>query len=115
MIKEVDENRKIIGLKQLLKDNDMTVRDLSISYHILLALGFGLLTYQAYLEGSTIFIFKQILTTVPVLVIIGQIFYHKKDRWHDDKDQICESCSEELEAEWNYCPFCGKNYLWRRQ
>lgn len=30
MIKEVDENREIIGLKQLLKDNDMTVRDLSL-------------------------------------------------------------------------------------
>jgi len=84
------------------------VRDLSIPYHILLAIGFGLLTWQAYLDNSVIFMAKQILTTIPVIIIVGQIFYHKKDKWHDDIDPICDNCSEELEIEWKYCPYCGK-------
>ena len=83
------------------------VRDLSIPYHFLLALGFGLLTYQAYIEGSTIFLVKQILTTIPVIVIIGQIYYHRKDRWHDKKDDLCQFCQEELEPDWKNCPYCG--------
>ena len=91
------------------------VRDLSIPYHVLLAIGFGLLTYQAYLEGSIIFIVKQIFTTIPVLIIIGQIFYHKKDRWHDYKDPVCDSCLEELEIEWKYCPFCGNSSFSKRK
>jgi len=81
------------------------VRDLSVPYHVLLALGFGMLTYQAYLDGSTIFLVKQILTTLPVLVIIGQILYHREDKWHDDEDQDC-SCGRELEQDWIRCPYC---------
>lgn len=84
------------------------VRDLSLPYHIFLALGFGILTYQAYLEGSTIFIVKQIATTVPVLILIGQILYHRKDSWHDDDDLFCKECGLELEKEWDFCPFCGE-------
>ena len=52
------------------------VRDLSMTYHVLLATGFGILTYTAWLEGSTIFLAKQIMTTIPVCVIIGQIITH---------------------------------------
>ena len=59
------------------------VRDLSLPYHILLALGFGILTWQAYIDGSVVFIVKQIATTIPVLILIGQILYHKKDTWKD--------------------------------
>ena len=81
------------------------VRDLSIPYHVLLALGFGMLTYQAYLDDSTIFLVKQILTTLPVIVIIGQILYHRKDKWHDDKDRFC-CCDHEIEPDWIRCPYC---------
>ena len=65
------------------------VRDLSMVYHVMLALGFGILTYTAYIEGSVIFIVKQIATTVPVIVIITQILYHKDDHWHDNSDPMC--------------------------
>ena len=55
--------------------------DLSILYHVCLAVGFGMLTYTAYIEDSTIFLAKQIMTTIPVLILIGQIFYF--DRYWD--------------------------------
>lgn len=84
------------------------VRDLSLSYNVLLALGFGILAFTAAAEGSVIFLVKQIMTTIPVLIIIGQILYHQGDRWHDSEDQKCSVCSEELELYWAYCPFCGK-------
>ena len=60
------------------------VRDLSMTYHVFLALGFGILTYTAWVENSLIFLVKQIATTVPVLIIIGQIIYHKDDTWIDE-------------------------------
>jgi len=81
------------------------VRDLSIIYHVLLAIGFSLLTYQAYLEDSKIFITKQILTTIPVIIIIFQIWYHRKDKWHDDQDKFCK-CGKEIELDWIRCPYC---------
>ncbi|MBE8162635.1 MAG: zinc-ribbon domain-containing protein [Bdellovibrionaceae bacterium] len=83
------------------------VRDLSMVYHILLAVGFGVLTYTAWKEDSTIFLVKQIATTIPVLVIIGQILVHKKDHWHDDSDEFCVQCSSEIEQDWKFCPYCG--------
>ena len=49
------------------------VRDLSMKYHVFLALGFGILTYTAWKENSIIFIVKQIATTIPVVIIIIQI------------------------------------------
>ena len=55
------------------------VRDLSMAYHVLLAIGFGILTWTAWAENSTIFVVKQIATTVPVMIIIAQIVYHKND------------------------------------
>jgi hypothetical protein len=83
------------------------VRDLSMPYHVLLALGFGILAYTAWAEDSLIFLVKQIATTVPVLIIITQIIVHKGDHWHDDDDPYCNSCNEELELDWNCCPYCG--------
>ncbi len=83
------------------------VRDLSMIYHVFLALGFGILTYTAWIEGSTIFIVKQIATTIPVIVIIFQIILHRGDHWHDDIDPHCSSCDEELEFDWNNCAYCG--------
>lgn len=83
------------------------VRDLSMIYHILLATGFGILTYTAWLEGSTIFIVKQIMTTIPVLIIIYQIISHKDHHWHDDNDPYCTKCKKELEPFWDFCAYCG--------
>jgi uncharacterized protein with PQ loop repeat len=84
------------------------VRDISLTFNILLAIGFSILAVTAYQERSVIFLSKQILTTIPVLIIICQIFYHKNDRWHDINVDHCRSCNEELEVYWSYCPFCGK-------
>ena len=84
------------------------VRDLSMTYHVLLATGFGILTYTAVLEGSMIFLVKQVMTTIPVVVIIGQIIVHKNHHWHDDDDPSCVKCGEELEPAWNNCAYCGE-------
>lgn len=83
------------------------VRDLSLPYHFLLAIGFGILAGTAWAEGSLVFLVKQIATTIPVLIIIGQIFYHKGDHWHDEEQVHCSECSEELEEDWKYCPYCS--------
>lgn len=82
------------------------VRDLSMIYHVMLALGFGILTLTAWIENSTIFLVKQIATTIPVVVIIGQIIYHKNDRWVDNSDPNCLQCNEDLEPDWIICPYC---------
>ena len=84
------------------------VRDLSLSYNILLAVGFAILGVTAYAERSMIFLVKQIMTTIPVIIIIGQIIYHQGDKWHDDADDHCKGCSQELEMYWTFCPYCGK-------
>ncbi len=57
------------------------VRDISLAYNILLAIGFGILGFTAYHEGSTIFLVKQIATTIPVVIIVIQVIYHRNDRW----------------------------------
>jgi hypothetical protein len=84
------------------------VRDISLPYHFLLAIGFGALIFTAYEEQSTIFLVKQIATFIPVLIIIFQIFQHSKDHWHDDADPVCKKCNSELEPDWVYCPYCNK-------
>jgi len=84
------------------------VRDLSMAYHVLLAIGFGILTWTAWAENSTIFVVKQIATTVPVMIIIAQIVYHKNDHWHDDADPNCNGCGSELEQDWAFCAYCGE-------
>ncbi len=83
------------------------VRDLSIPYHIFLAMGFGMLIITAWEEDSTIFLVKQIATFTPVLVIIAQIYWHRRDRWHDEQDPTCSGCEIELELDWTHCPYCG--------
>jgi len=83
------------------------VRDLSILYHVFLLIGFVLLFIRALYESSTLFVVKQVSTFIPVMIILFQIFYHRSDRWHDDKDPTCSGCEVELELDWDYCPFCG--------
>ncbi|MBF5058835.1 zinc ribbon domain-containing protein [Candidatus Neptunochlamydia vexilliferae] len=84
------------------------VRDISLTYNILLALGFGTLTFTAIEEGSLIFLVKQIMTTIPVIIIIIQVIYHKNDKWHDPALARCSKCKEELERRWSFCPSCGE-------
>jgi len=87
------------------------VRDLSLWYHILLAVGFGILIFTAVAEDSTIFFWKQVLTFAPVVIIVAQIVYHgymRHDHWHDDEDIDCLHCGEELELDWACCPYCGE-------
>ncbi|GAB4191614.1 MAG: hypothetical protein Tsb0015_13560 [Simkaniaceae bacterium] len=83
------------------------VRDISLTYNILLAVGFGILTFTAYEEHSVIFFVKQVATTIPVLIIIFQVIYHRKDRWYDPDMAFCPGCKEVLEKRWKFCPFCG--------
>lgn len=85
------------------------VRDLSIPYHIFLAIGFGTLIWTAWEENSTIFLVKQIATFVPVCILIAQILYHQQSHWHDESDTNCGSCRNELEEGWCWCPYCGKH------
>ncbi|MCP4646304.1 MAG: zinc-ribbon domain-containing protein [bacterium] len=87
--------------------NHKEVRDLSLTYHVLLAIGFGVLIFTALIEESQIFLAKQIATFVPVVIIIGQILIHRKDHWHDEKDELCKKCGSELEPDWKHCPYCG--------
>lgn len=47
------------------------------------------------------------MTTVPVLIIIIQVLYHRNDKWHDPKLKHCGTCNEEIELPWKYCPYCG--------
>jgi hypothetical protein len=69
-----------------------------------------MLIVTAIYEDSFVFFVKQVLTFIPVGVIIGQIVYHghiRHDHWHDDEDPFCTLCKEEVELEWTYCPYCG--------
>lgn len=84
------------------------VRDISLTYNILLAIGFGTLAFTAFQEKSLIFLVKQIATTIPVLIIIFQVIYHKNARWHETAAKECKKCSQELEWSWRFCAFCGK-------
>ena len=86
------------------------VLDLSISYHICLALGFGMLTYTAYIEDSLIFMVKQVMTTIPVLILISQILYfgHFYEQGNEViVDQSCAHCKTHVDISWNYCALCG--------
>jgi hypothetical protein len=83
------------------------VRDISLTYNILLALGFSILTFTAYEEHSTIFLIKQIATTIPVVIIIFQVIYHRNDRWYDPNLPYCKKCKKVMEEKWRFCPFCG--------
>ncbi|MCP5503892.1 MAG: zinc ribbon domain-containing protein [Chlamydiales bacterium] len=84
------------------------VRDISLTYNILLAIGFGILAFTAYEERSLIFFVKQISTTIPVIIIIFQVIYHRNDNWHDVALKKCEGCSKQIERRWKFCVYCGK-------
>ena len=83
------------------------VRDISILFYGLLLAGYLILTYTAYLEKSSIFLTKQITSVIPVIIIVCQVYYHRKDSWHDPSDPNCKKCKLELEPRWKYCPKCG--------
>jgi len=83
------------------------VRDLSLKYHVLLAIGFGILIFTAIYEDSIIFLAKQIATFVPVIIIIYQIIYHKKDAWQDRKDYFCKKCNAKTKTVCKYCKYCS--------
>ncbi len=83
------------------------VRDLSGLYYGMLAIGYGILTVTAYVERSWIFIAKQIVTFVPTVVIMGQIYYHRGDEWHDERNVVCPKCSREIDGRDRFCSKCG--------
>ncbi|MEM7175320.1 MAG: PQ-loop domain-containing transporter [Chlamydiota bacterium] len=84
------------------------VRDISLTYNVLLAIGFGILAFTALQEKSLIFLVKQVMTTIPVTIIIFQVLYHKNDRWHDVRLKRCKNCSQEVEKYWKFCAYCGE-------
>jgi len=85
------------------------VRDLSIVYYCMLAIGYGILSYTAYSERTWIFLVKQVATFIPSVIIIFQILYHRGDRWQDGKRPLCQKCDDELDAAWGFCPACGES------
>ncbi|MCB1110108.1 MAG: hypothetical protein KDK64_03940 [Chlamydiia bacterium] len=87
------------------------VRDISLTYNILLAIGFGILTFTVYEERSLIFFVKQVSTTLPVIIIIIQVIYHRHDTWHDLALKRCNSCSKEVERQWKCCAYCGNKII----
>jgi hypothetical protein len=86
------------------------VRDISITYNLMLAIGFGILGVTAWMERNTLFLVKQIVTTIPTVIIVFQILYHRKDTWHEPGQKNCSSCQVSMEKTWDFCPFCG-SYL----
>lgn len=85
------------------------VRDLSILSYGLLALGFCIMSWKAYQEGTVIFLVKQVMTLIPVSIVIAQIWLHRGDAWHDENAPLCAGCDKELEELWQYCPACGES------
>lgn len=90
------------------------VRDISIGTFVLLLCGYSVMLLKAAEDGSSVFFWRQVATIVPVSVILFQIWYHRKDRWHDDEDPYCANCQEELEPSWQYCPFCSNSLKKRK-
>lgn len=83
------------------------VRDISLPYMICMLIGFVILAFLAMVERSTLFLIKQVATSIPVAVIIGQVIYHRRDHWHDEKLPHCVRCDTEIENDWGFCPSCG--------
>ncbi|MCF7852057.1 MAG: hypothetical protein K9M07_02320 [Simkaniaceae bacterium] len=83
------------------------VRDISLTYNVLLAIGFAILGFTAYEEGSVIFLVKQISTTIPVIIIIMQVIVHKRDAWTEVGFKKCSQCDKGLDVNWKFCPYCG--------
>jgi len=88
------------------------VRDISGWTYAFLLVGYFALLTKASIDwhngtGDIIWIFRQMATIVPVVIVLLQIRWHKKDRWHDDEDPVCKNCQKELEPHWAYCPYCS--------
>ena len=83
------------------------VRDISMPYMFCLLVGFLILAVLAVYERSLLFFVKQVATSIPVAVIIGQVIYHRRDHWHDTKLPHCVRCDSEIEEGWGFCPGCG--------
>lgn len=83
------------------------VRDLSLAYHWLTLFGFAVLAVQAHYEDSLIFLIKQIMTCIPVAILIFQIYYHRQDKWYDSEYSDCGLCKRKIEPSWKFCPNCG--------
>lgn len=73
------------------------VRDISLTYNILLAIGFAILAFTAYEERSLIFFVKQVSTTIPVIIIVFQVIYHRNDKWQDTSVEKCKDNSKPTE------------------
>lgn len=85
------------------------VRDIAIASYICFDIAYTILAFEAYHIDSTIFLVKNILTFISTSILIGQIWYHRGDEWHDDESKICPNteCPNEIEDIWNFCPDCG--------
>jgi len=88
------------------------VRDISVWTYIFLLTGYFVLATKAFLDyqnagGDILWFFRQMATIVPVSTVVFQIWIHRRDRWHDDRDTSCSGCGKELEPNWQYCPWCS--------
>ena len=59
------------------------VRDISIVQYVSLFIGYSLLAVVAQEANSTTFLIKQLMSIVPTAIIIGQIIYHRQDKWEE--------------------------------
>ena len=59
------------------------VRDLNIWTWVGLSIGFSIMSIKAIDEGTYIFLVKQIATLVPSLIVVLQIWWHRRDTWED--------------------------------
>lgn len=82
------------------------VRDISLMGNCLLALGFFIMFIKAVEQGNLIFGVKQIMTFIPVAIIIRLVHKNKDAHWKDEDPTYCDSCQESLEDDWNFCPYC---------
>lgn len=82
------------------------VRDISLPGNILLALGFLIMSIKAIEQKSLIFFVKQIMTFIPVAMIIKYIFKYKNEHWQEEDPKYCNGCKEILEHNWKFCPYC---------
>jgi len=83
------------------------VRDLSPWMYIFWIAGCSILALEGIAVESPVFACKNILMIVLMSTILGQIWYHQRDHWHDDDDGVCNDCGAEQESEWVVCPYCG--------
>lgn len=88
------------------------VRDISQWTYVFLLTGYCVLFVKAMIDwyagtGDLVWAIRQVGTIIPVSIVLMQVRWHKKDRWHDDGDPMCSNCSKELEPQWDYCPYCS--------